>query len=907
MRILPFKKSLGFLILLGLSQNLLSQYTVNGHAVQESCNQYRLTQFGGQSGSVWNNIKINLTQPFDFNFDVALSDPLQPPHDGADGIAFVLQPINTIQGGQGSGLGYQGISPAIGVTIDTYQNSSPDNDPFFDHIAIQLNGDLNHNTANNIAGPVTAISGNNNIEDGQWHTLRIVWNPATITFSAYVDGTLRVTAVRDLINTVFAGNPMVYWGFTGSTGAEFNVQKFRTALNPAFTFSPTQKKCVNEPITFNDATISFSTIAKFYWDFGDGSPIDSVNLNPVHTYLSAGSFTVIQRVIGADGCEATNTQTITIGSKPIASFTFTNNCVPMPPGTPASFTSTSSATSGTLNNWYWDLDNAGQTATTATVTSSYLTPGDKNIKLAVKSIEGCESDTLYKTVHMYGHPLVDFTFTDSVCLGLPTAFFGNISPAAGDTAAISWQWSYNAGSMQDNNVANPLHTFTTPGLQSVLLTASPTYSSGCVAVQNKTVFVVDKPTAYFKFNTICQAQTVTFTDSSYTSDGVPINQWWWSLGNSGTSIQQNPSGIYPVAGNDTIKLVVHNEKGCASDTLKRPVVINDKPIANFGYSKPVCSGNPIQFSDSSKTTTGTISQWSWIQNGIVWSTTQNATRTFVSGTQIIKLVATNSIGCISDTVSKTFVIDPTPVVTMNFKDACKNSVVSFKALDSKAVVTQWKWVFGDGSPAVSTQNAQHTYNANGLYKVKLYATAVNGCYSDSLVKDINIYGTNAFAGNDTIVAAGQPLLLNASGGLSYSWTPGYLLSDANIRNPVTTLTSTQLFTLKAFTPEGCESYDDVLVKVYKGPEFYLPNAFTPNGDTKNDVFRGTPVGIKQFNYLKVFNRWGQLVFYSADYNKGWDGTWKGQQQPGGVYVVMANAIDFKGNVIDKKQTVMLIR
>lgn len=121
------------------------------------------------------------------------------------------------------------------------------------------------------------------------------------------------------------------------------------------------------------------------------------------------------------------------------------------------------------------------------------------------------------------------------------------------------------------------------------------------------------------------------------------------------------------------------------------------------------------------------------------------------------------------------------------------------------------------------------------------------------------------------------------------------------------LAATQTFTVKAFTPQGCESYDDVTVKIYNGPDIYLPNAFTPNNDGKNDIFKGIPVGVKQFNYLRIFNRWGQLLFSTTDYNKGWDGTWQGQSQPGGMYIVMANAVDFKGNVIAKKQTVLLIR
>lgn len=251
-------------------------------------------------------------------------------------------------------------------------------------------------------------------------------------------------------------------------------------------------------------------------------------------------------------------------------------------------------------------------------------------------------------------------------------------------------------------------------------------------------------------------------------------------------------------------------------------------------------------------------------------------------------------------------VNSSPDVTISLRDACKNTPVDFTALDNSGTVTQWKWVFGDGGTAL-TQNAQHAYTANGTYKVKLYATAANGCYADTLTKDIVIYGTNVFAGNDTIAAVGQPVQLNATGGLSYTWTPAAPLNDPNIASPVAILAATQTFTVKAFTPQGCESYDDVTVKIYNGPDIYLPNAFTPNNDGKNDIFKGIPVGVKQFNYLRIFNRWGQLLFSTTDYNKGWDGTWQGQSQPGGMYIVMANAVDFKGNVIAKKQTVLLIR
>ena len=888
------RRILSMLLFLASCQNLLAQYTLNGNATQDACNAYSLTQAAGnQSGSVWNNNKINLTQSFDFNFDINLGSN----DAGADGIAFVLQPLSTSVGSSGGGLGYNGITPAVGVTIDTWQNGN-DNDPAYDHIAIQLNGDLNHNTANNIAGPVTAINGNNNIEDGIWHSLRIQWDVATTTLSIYVDGSLRISAVRDLVNTVFSGSPLVFWGFTGSTGGANNHQQFRTALNPSFHFGPAQKRCIGESIQFFDSSVSFTNIAKFYWDFGDGSPLDSVNLNPIHTYVTANDFIVKQRVIGADGCEATNTQTVRIGSKPIAGFKTDDNCV----DNPIHFTDTSTAAVGTINNWYWDFGDA-TISVVQNPTKNYLTGGNKDVKLVVKTLEGCESDTLPKLIHIYNKPIANFNFTDSVCLGSPTFFFDNSVPAGDPINKWAWTFSDSTGVVGTPNAA---HYFSSPGHHTAILGVSANGTTGCLGIITKDVFVVNKPTANFKYNTICQSAVATFTDSSYAPDGVPVNQWWWNVNGGITSTQNTITTTYINAGSDTVKLVVRNVKGCVSDTLKKPVIINPKPVANFGYNTPVCYGLPVQFSDSSIITGSVINKWSWVLNNAEWSTQQNASRSFSVFNPKIGLVATSALGCKSDTAFKTLFVNPVPDVTMNFKNSCKNAPVNFTATDNSGTVTQWKWVFGDGAVA-TTQNTQHTYTANGTYKVKLFATAATGCYSDSLQKDITIYGTKAFAGNDTIAAAGQPVQLHATGGLSYSWTPAIGLSDVNISNPVAIISSTQTYFLKAFTPEGCESYDDVTVKIYKGPDIYLPNAFTPNGDTKNDLFKGIAVGIKQFNYLKVYNRWGQLVFYTTDYNKGWDGMWKGRQQPGGVYIILANGIDFKGNIIDKKATVMLIR
>src|ERR1041384_3541107 len=154
-----------------ITAQVVNPYFMNGSAIQENCNCYTLTpDLTTQSGSVWNVNKISLLNSFDYKFDVFLGCE----DGGADGIVFVLQPISVSVGSNGGGLGYENVSPSIGVAIDTWQNTI-NSDPFEDHIAIHRNGDINHNTANNLAGPVSALANGANIEDCKSHSLRIVW------------------------------------------------------------------------------------------------------------------------------------------------------------------------------------------------------------------------------------------------------------------------------------------------------------------------------------------------------------------------------------------------------------------------------------------------------------------------------------------------------------------------------------------------------------------------------------------------------------------------------------------------------------------------------------------------------------------------------------------------------------
>jgi gliding motility-associated-like protein len=170
---------------------------------------------------------------------------------------------------------------------------------------------------------------------------------------------------------------------------------------------------------------------------------------------------------------------------------------------------------------------------------------------------------------------------------------------------------------------------------------------------------------------------------------------------------------------------------------------------------------------------------------------------------------------------------------------------------------------------------------------------------------------NAFAGNDTSVVVGQPLQLNATGGIDYLWVPGTSLNRANINNPIAmyngSFDSIQ-YKVLMINENGCQDSAYVTVRVFRtNPQIFVPSAFTPNGDGKNDVFRPIAVGITNIEYFRVYNRWGQLVFSTTTNESGWDGRIAGKDQGSGTFVWVVKATDFTGKAVFAKGTVTLIR
>ena len=175
-----------WLTLIIFNSSVSAQFQLNGDASVINCKCYQLTpDMGNKAGSVWNINQIDLNQPFDYSFTVNLGCNNTSQWAGADGMVFALQPLNTSIGSSGGQMGLGGVSPSLGVYLDTYQNTAH-GDIFNDHISINLDGDVIHSSSNNIAGPYDL----GEIENCIAEPLRITWDPVATLLNIYYNNFL---------------------------------------------------------------------------------------------------------------------------------------------------------------------------------------------------------------------------------------------------------------------------------------------------------------------------------------------------------------------------------------------------------------------------------------------------------------------------------------------------------------------------------------------------------------------------------------------------------------------------------------------------------------------------------------------------------------------------------------------
>jgi len=144
-------------------------------------------------------------------------------------------------------------------------------------------------------------------------------------------------------------------------------------------------------------------------------------------------------------------------------------------------------------------------------------------------------------------------------------------------------------------------------------------------------------------------------------------------------------------------------------------------------------------------------------------------------------------------------------------------------------------------------------------------------------------------------------------GATALWSPANFLDNAASYTPTFRSSVDQLYTVEIKTTTGCVTVDTQMVKVVTHADIYVPSAFTPNDDERNDILRPTLMGIKELHYFRVYNRWGQLMFETRTNYAGWDGKYKGAPQSTQVFVWIVEGVGVDGRLYTKKGTSTLIR
>ncbi len=321
------------------------------------------------------------------------------------------------------------------------------------------------------------------------------------------------------------------------------------------------------------------------------------------------------------------------------------------------------------------------------------------------------------------------------------------------------------------------------------------------------------------------------------------------------------------------------------------------PIANFN-STVVCAGTPTNLQDLSVASTGTITSWNWnFGDNTPNSNVQNPVHTYANDTTYnVTLIVTNSAGCIDTVVLPVVTASiPNVVFTADTFAGCPQLCVNFmdQTTISSGSITGWTWNFGDNSPNSFAQNPSHCYSQTGTYTVTMTATSNGGCASTLTIPNmITVYPVphasfTATPQTTTILNTNISFTdLSTGNPVMWQWNfgdPNTLADTSNIQNPTyqysTDNGDTYPVNLIVTNQFGC--VDDTSIDVIVEPEFtfFIPNAFTPNGDGINDFFFGTGIGITTYN-IWIFDRWGNLIFTTNDINKGWDGTVQGKS--GGI-------------------------
>ncbi len=592
-------------------------------------------------------------------------------------------------------------------------------------------------------------------------------------------------------------------------------------------------------------------VEKVYWDFGDGSPVDSININPKHTYPNNEDYTVnLIAVNNSNNCSFSSSKTLYIRDIK-ADFNIGNSIgcenLQVKLSSEACQDEYYSFESSEYGIYLWDFGDGNKLLTNSVeISHIYKNKGNYSLKLLVSDIRGCK-DSLIKEVKIF-KPEPDFNADDLIgCMPMEVTF-NNLSES--DTAIVSWEWDF--GDNTTSSDENPVHSYGNFGTFDVTLTAVDLL--GCIGTINKNNYIeAFKPIPDFTAddNTICLGDTISF----FPQDTSNIISYQWDFGDGSSSKDIYPKHKYKNSGYYSVTLTLIDEQGCDStQIINNFIYIQDIPVPEFTSSGVFADCYPFQVNFIDSTDNSDVIDWYWsFGDGETSSHLTNPIHIYTSpGSYDVSLNVITENGCTGKHTEFNYIEIKGPVAVINAPDTvCRNEEALFIAEDQEDVFGL-QWIFGDGSTS-SEDTAYHSYDNIGyMYPILLLKSddlgtcdkyLTDSLYIPQLLPEIIVV--------DNLYSDCVPFEFNAYNNCTEADTWFWDFGDgsySSVSDPVHTYPNANIYTVRLIITDnfGCSDSSEVLIEAFPLP------VITPINDTlicRGDEIQLKVSGAENYNWL----------------------------------------------------------
>jgi gliding motility-associated-like protein len=609
----------------------------------------------------------------------------------------------------------------------------------------------------------------------------------------------------------------------------------------------------------SQATLTAIGASTYSWSTGDVT-------NPINVSPSvSSSYTVTGTT---NGCSSSAVSIVSVNQAPAVNINPVSICA----GSGTNLTANVGSGGGT---YLWSPGNA----TTSTI---YVNPSSTSTYSVTYTLNGC-SGTGSGVVTVNPLPVMDPVSDISACVNanIPASNF-NSNPLGANYTWINT--NSIIGLPLGSNGNTPSFTANNPGSSAITanIEVTPTLNGCAGTPESYTITIHPDPTAFVSGGgIICNGSVATVNislsgtapfDLSYTNG--TNNYSLTGLNASGYTFNTSDTGSYFVTAISDAHCI-----GAASGSAN--VDVHPPLQVSITGTTSICSGASTTLTASASGGDGMPYQFSWGTGGSL-GTGNSITVSATSNTSYFVAATDGCTGQANDTIEITMLPSPSVSFNANITSGCVPLCINLTegSTLSGGSVTSWSWDFG-AAGSQNVQNPSVCFNSSGSYSVGLTATGSNGCSSTVMIPDMITVNAlpSAVIEAPQVVSVLDPTVqfsCNSTNTTSWFWNFGDVNDPANntsnLENPshIYSQPGTYCATLTVQNGAGCTDVIQYCVVVEPEFTFYIPSAFTPNGDGLNDEFYGKGENISEYE-MSIYDRWGNLVFFTDTADKHWDG------------------------------------